>query len=264
MTESTQNENLRFGFGANWSHYLKTLSDDKIDGAEKALKGMLGVDSLGGKSFFDIGSGSGLMSLCARRLGARVHSFDYDHDSVRCTELLKNRYFKNDSSWLVERGSVLDAEFMSGKDSFDVVYSWGVLHHTGKMWDAIDAAAKSVAKDGLFFLAIYNDQGPPSKYWTWVKKAYNRSPLFKYGLIAFHLPYLFFLRYAYRFITGRLEIERGMTMWYDMLDWLGGYPFEVAKPEEVLHFLRQRGFVLLRMQTCAGRMGCNEFVFSKT
>ncbi len=78
----------RFEFGANWNRFLAVLNDERIAQAEESLKRMLEVDNLQGKSFLDIGSGSGLFSLAARRLGARVYSFDYDPKSVACTREL--------------------------------------------------------------------------------------------------------------------------------------------------------------------------------
>src|SRR5918996_1381028 len=98
----------RFEFGQNWSQFLASLDDDRIQQAEKSLKEMLEVESLAGKSFLDIGSGSGLFSLAARRLGARVHSFDFDPKSVACTRQLKKNYFRDDQSWKIEEASVLD------------------------------------------------------------------------------------------------------------------------------------------------------------
>jgi 2-polyprenyl-6-hydroxyphenyl methylase/3-demethylubiquinone-9 3-methyltransferase len=57
---------------------------------------------------------------------------------------------------------------------------------------------------------------------------------------------------------------RGMSPWRDVVDWVGGLPFEVAKPEEIFEMFQQRGFSLDRLRTCAGGLGCNEFVFSRT
>ena len=56
---------------------------------------------------------------------------------------------------------------------------------------------------------------------------------------------------------------RGMSRWHDVVDWIGGYPFEVASPEAVVDFCRARGFSLLRLKTCGRKMGCNEFVFER-
>lgn len=75
----------RFEFGKNWARYLELLDDECIAIAEQGLKDMLGINTLEGKRFLNIGSGSGLFSLAARNLGATVHSFDFDPDSVRCT-----------------------------------------------------------------------------------------------------------------------------------------------------------------------------------
>jgi len=127
----------RFRFGENWKHFLGSLNETRIAEAEKSLKEMLQAEKLSGKSFLDVGSGSGLFSLAAKRLGARVHSFDYDPESVACTMELRRRYFDEDSDWTIEEGSVLDANYIDALGKFDIVYSWGVLHHTGQMWQAL-------------------------------------------------------------------------------------------------------------------------------
>ncbi len=139
----------RFAFGENWARFLTLLDEDRIHMAEDSLKRMLGVENLHDKSFLDIGSGSGLFSLAARRLGARVHSFDYDPQSVACTHELKQRYFPNDAHWQIEEGSALDQNYLSALGQFDVVYSWGVLHHTGAMWEALGNVTSLVRGGGV-------------------------------------------------------------------------------------------------------------------
>ena len=175
----------RFQFGKNWARFLSNLTVIQIKLAENSLRDFLQVERLDGKSFLDIGSGSGLFSFAARRLGARVHSFDYDPQSVACTTELRRRYFPDDPNWIVQRGSVLDKEFLSSLGTFDVVYSWGVLHHTGSMWQALENVKALRPTGGQLFIAIYNDQGAITDRWCRIKKRYNALP----GPIAF--PFAF-------------------------------------------------------------------------
>lgn len=259
----------RFQFGENWKKFLLVLDDERIAEAEASLKAMLGAESLAGRKFLDIGSGSGLFSLAARRLGAEVVSFDYDTQSVACTTELKRRFFNGDANWKVAQGSVLDQAFLRGLGTFDIVYSWGVLHHTGKMWEALANAANLVSDGGLLFIAIYNDQGWPSRVWLKVKQAYVALPHYLKWLVV--LP-------SYVVIWGPVTIvdlvtlrpfakwrsykrRRGMSPAVDLIDWVGGLPFEVASPEQIFEFYYKRGFGLRKLKTCKGRLGCNEFVF---
>jgi 2-polyprenyl-6-hydroxyphenyl methylase/3-demethylubiquinone-9 3-methyltransferase len=253
----------RFQFGENWKDFLRGFNEGRLKQAEDSLKRMLSVASLDGQSFLDIGSGSGLFSLAARRLGARVLSFDYDPDSVFCVSQLKRFHFGADPLWMIQRGSVLDRNYVQSLGQFDTVYSWGVLHHTGQMHEALNNAGLAVAPGGTLFIAIYNDQGWISSYWKTVKKLYNRGAFFRYAITLFHFPYLFCLRFVLRALTGRLKLERGMSLWHDMLDWLGGYPFEVSTPQEIVDFYAPRGFKLERAKACGRRHGCNEFVFRR-
>lgn len=273
-TEVSRGE--RFEFGANWSRFLEVLNDERIAQAEKSLREMLCVADLHGKSFLDVGSGSGLFSLAARRLGAKVHSFDYDPQSVASTAELRRRYFPDDADWVVEEASALDRDYLARLGQFDVVYSWGVLHHTGAMWQALENVTSLVGDGGRLFLAIYNDQGSWSRRWRFLKRTYNKLPdclRTPFAIIVMGPRELKFILLAslnckaYEYFDNVLNYSknsmRGMSYWHDLVDWIGGYPFEVAKPENIFSFYRNRGFSLDQMQTCSGGLGCNQFVFSR-
>jgi 2-polyprenyl-3-methyl-5-hydroxy-6-metoxy-1,4-benzoquinol methylase len=245
----------------------------RIDAARASLAGMLGTDSLAGRRFLDVGSGSGLFSLAATLLGAEaVHSLDFDPESVATTGSLRER-FAPAANWTVERASALDAEHMGSLGSWDVVYSWGVLHHTGDMWTAMANVCERVAPGGTLFISIYNHQGWPSRAWKRIKRLYNalpkplRAPYAIIVMAPMELRSLvrqtlkFRPHEYFRLWRAEGEYERGMSRWHDLLDWVGGYPFEVATPEEVFDFCAERGFQLRALRTVGGSHGCNEFVF---
>lgn len=253
---------LRFAFGANWTRFARGLEETQVERAAASLRALLARERLDELRLVDIGCGSGLFSLAARRLGARVHSFDFDPESVRCTAALRAAYEGDGPTWAVEQGSVLDAAYLDRLGTFDVVYAWGVLHHTGALQDAMAKAALPVKPGGFLVVALYNDQGWRSRYWLAVKRAWQRGRLARALILALHAPPLVAGRGLVRALRRR-PLERGMALWADLLDWLGGYPFEVARPSDVVEFYEARGLRLVRSSLVGSRSGCNEFVFQR-
>lgn len=236
----------RYGFGDNWSNFIqKNFSEERVQASREKLLAFLKLDSLDGMSFLDIGCGSGLHSLAALRSGAKnVVSFDYDINSVNTAKLLWEREGKP-AHWRIEQGSVLDRDYMAGLPVCDIVYSWGVLHHTGEVWTAIRNAALPVGPKSLFFIALYSYDiqiDPPAEFWLDVKRRYNA----KGSLGRFMMEFWYFWNFIYKpdRAAGRSTIKRfreyyksrGMSQWTDIRDWLGGWPMEFVKIAEVQRF----------------------------
>jgi len=261
----------RFEFGANWTAFVeKHFDQERLDISRRHLLDFVGKESLNGLSFLDIGCGSGLHSLAAWQAGARtIHSFDYDPKSVEATRAL-HQFAKSPAAWTISQGSVLDGAFMEGLSQADLVYSWGVLHHTGDVWNAIHQACGRVLPGGLLYIALYSADvciDPPPAYWLDLKKRYvAASPWVRRWmelayLWRFHLyrrPWLLrdVLRYAKEY-----KASRGMSFMTDVRDWLGGWPMEFCLDADVVNFVtRDSGMKLEKMVTGEAN---TEFLFSR-
>ncbi len=252
----------RFGFGRNWLDYQTSIDPARMMTARQDIEQWLGTGSLHGLRVLDIGSGSGLHSYCLHAMGAStLVSFDYDTDSVQATREL-HRQAGAPASWQVTQGSVLDAAFMASLGTFDLVYSWGVLHHTGRMWQAITNAATRVAPQGRFFISIYA-KGPRYAADLALKQRYHDASLSGKRRMEFEW---ITAQYADRVRMGlppegwwSQGCERGMDPYFDLVDWLGGLPYEVASVPELTSHLRSLGIRTQRAREC-GDGGCHILV----
>jgi len=272
----SHSESAQFSFGKNWKEFLKSYDAERLDQACRSLSDFLGQNKLSGKSFLDIGCGSGLFSYAAYSLGAaRVVSFDIDPYSVECCKQLRG-LAHDPPSWAVQQGSILDKTFIENLETYDIVYSWGVLHHTGKMWEAVENAMTLVSPDGYLYIALYNKivgrNGRPSwihEFWLTIKKTYNKYPwvgryIFEPAAVSAYLVMLLFMRMnPYKYVR-EYKSHRGMSWRTDATDWLGGYPYEFAAVDEVFSFVRSYdpSFQLINIKTTSGR-GLNWYLFKK-
>jgi 2-polyprenyl-6-hydroxyphenyl methylase/3-demethylubiquinone-9 3-methyltransferase len=283
-TTYTEQKNLRFQFGRNWTGFVRrNLNEQRIETARKHILDFLQREDLKGLDFLDIGSGSGIHSAAAFSAGAnRIFSFDYDPNSVSATNLVRNKR-GNPDSWTICRGDILDDNFVGSLGQWSLVYSWGVLHHTGNVWRAIENASKAVALGGQFYIALYSadyvhDVWPAhlarsgvadhnalqptiqqvktkAEFWLAIKHKYNVSSRFqRQAMVVWYVWHYMMgrsLRRLPEFVLRliRYRMARGMSLFVDVRDWLGGWPMEFVHDEEVIQFLRGRGFVLANIKT---------------
>ena len=263
-------DSMRFGFGKNWENYIKKhFSEERVDISRRQLLDFLQLDSLQGSAFLDVGCGSGLHSLAAIHAGAsRVISFDFDPNSVETTKKLK-AWAGNPTTWQVMEGSILDEKFLGTLEPVDIVYSWGVLHHTGNMWQAMDNVFRLIKPGGLAYLALYDydiQVDPTAEFWLDVKKRYNRSGWWGKRRLEWWYTWKFYLhgdiRNLPKFI-GRIvgyKQFRGMDLYTDLVDWLGGWPMEFAKRADVKQWAQKTGLEMRTMKTGAAN---TEYLFIK-
>jgi 2-polyprenyl-6-hydroxyphenyl methylase/3-demethylubiquinone-9 3-methyltransferase len=253
---------MPFSFGENWSEYSAFLDEGRVIEAEKSLQQLLQRERLDDLSFLDIGAGSGLFSIAAARLGAkRVVAIDKEDDCLLSARRNIERFLPPPlwNTVEVEHGDILCPQTCRfGK--FNIVYAWGSLHHTGAMWRAIENAVTFCSPGSHFVLALYNHT-LLSPVWLQIKQFYNRAPvLIQLAMVST----LWTIRGVGRALTGKhpFRAERGMSVWYDAVDWLGGLPYEYSHPDRVIRFMTEHGFQpVYTVRT--GRLGCNEFVFLK-
>ena len=252
-----------FDFGSNWAEFSKRRVDrERLKIACDSLQSLMEKESLAGKSFLDVGCGSGLFSIAAHRLGAaNVLGIDVNPRCIEISEANRD-LLAPDSRIEFHIASALEPEQLQRFGRFDLVYAWGSLHHTGSMWDAIGNVSRSVGPDGILILAIYNKH-ITSPVWKAIKWIYNEVPLLAQRFMILIFAGVIYIAKLLVTRTNPLKKDRGMDFWFDVIDWIGGYPYEYATTSEVETFMTRSGFQLWRFVPASVPTGCNEFVFKK-
>lgn len=260
-----KDDKITFSFGKNWQNLLKVINEDDFIRSRKDLERWFSnrID-LKDKDIIDIGSGSGIHSLMLYSMSPKkLYSFDFDPNSVAATKSLWEKS-GSPTNWLVNHGSILDVKYLSQLGKYDLVYSWGVLHHTGSMWEAIKNASDMVKLDGHFLISIY--QGVKTyDYDLALKKQYNRAGYFGKKRLEFS-------KFIWPLMKNRIKWRenpfawnqkaiRGMNTYHDIVDWLGGLPYEVASDEQIISFFKPLGFVLIEKDMSEA---CGTYLFKRT
>ncbi len=270
-SRSSVPEGHRFAFGENWASYAQLVTQQQIDEAVGALHRLVG-DELNGKRFLDIGCGSGLHALAALRLGAvEVVAIDLDRKSVETTRKMLETHAAG-KAWRVLERSVFDLD-ASDIGRFDVVYSWGVLHHTGDMHRALRIAATLVAPGGVFVFALYR-RTRLCRFWKLEKRWYSGAGPFGQSVARsifvglFRMVFPILNKRSFRQYVENYSGRRGMDFYHDVHDWLGGWPYESISASGVERFMGQigmreiRSFARSRRKMGLFGSGCDEYVYS--
>ena len=260
---------LRFEFGKNWASFAAALNEERIAEAERRLLSLVDRDRLNGARFLDIGCGSGIHALAALRLGvANLSAIDLDLDSVRTTQAVLERWWSG-ANYQVERKSVFELE--GAPPQFDIVYSWGVLHHTGEMVRAIRVAASAVKPGGTLAIALYGR----TRYcgiWTRIKRWYvQATPVQRQRAEDWYVRLFgFYLMLRGQRLSRHIanyEKKRGMDFYHDVRDWIGGYPYESITPKQLEALTRPLGLVLekqnVKRRSGLFGSGNDEYVFRR-
>lgn len=264
------NKELRFGFGKNWENYVKrNLNEERINISNKHLLEFIELENLEGKTFLDIGCGSGLHSLAAFRSGAKqIYSFDYDIKSVKAS-MIAHKYAGSPDNWRVVQGSILDDNFIASITPADIVYSWGVLHHTGEMWKALDNTIRLAKKDSLLYIALYDHDihvNPTPEFWLDIKKTYNLSSWLGKRKMELWYVWNFTMNQKLSNLpelisrTLNYKQSRGMALYTDIKDWLGGWPMDFAKRADVKKWSDKNGLEMVKIKTGEAN---TEYLFKK-
>ena len=256
---------MRFEFGKNWKSFAcNALTPERIQRARNEFFALLSPEELAGRRFLDIGFGQGLGLCFASEAGAQTLGLDIDANNQEALATTATLLTLSETPKTII-GSILDealVQSLRDDGGFDIVHSWGVLHHTGSMYQALEHASNLVKDGGLFAVAIYQTHWT-SPIWKAIKWTYTAGPEWLQRLlIAVLYPVIFIAKWLVTKEDPRKK-ERGMDFYHDVVDWVGGYPYEYATVDELRAFAVQHGFEEIRFRAAQVPTGCNEFVFQK-
>jgi SAM-dependent methyltransferase len=237
-------------FGFQWLKHERTQLDtqashrSEIDFTEKT--GMTRED-LAGKLVLDVGCGMGRYAEVATRWGARVVGIDLSRAVEAAARNLKDR------EALVLQADVFSLPF--APESFDLIYSLGVLHHTPNCEQAFKKLPALLKPGGRIAIWLYSAYNP----WYRASDVYRRytrnmSPKLLYRLCWVAVP-LYHLHNALRkipllgrAISGVLQMLIPVSphrdpQWrvLDTFDWYSPYYQSKHTYEEVFRWFESCG-----------------------
>jgi len=258
-------ENLykkKFSFGKNWQNFNKNITNKNINNSIKYFKNFTKFVNLKNKTFIDVGCGSGINSLLAIKLNAKkVLSIDIDENSVSACKLLRKKYKISNKNWIIKQVSILDTSKIKKLGKFDFIYSWGVLHHTGDMNKAFDNLFLLAKKKSYIYVSIYNKY-LTSNTWKIIKYFYASSNNFIKKIMEKIYITIYYIglnlnKYSIKEYKKSFVLKRGMSFRHDIIDWLGGYPYEYLSFEDLSAIFFKKGYSILSFKKSNG-VGCNE------
>lgn len=253
---------IRFDWGANWLDYARHLTPSQIARAREDFRTLFDGIDLSSKRFLDIGFGQGLALYLAQEMGAKAEGIDLDGGNQRAVAET-SKHFPGVARPQTMIASILNSTFVEQRiGSYDIVHSWGVLHHTGDMNTAVSNAASMVKPGGFLVIAIYNAHWS-SPLWVHIKRSFNRlSPMGQKAMVAAFCPVVITAKGVFTRQNPLKKRRRGMDFYHDLVDWVGGYPYEYASVEKICGSLEST-FEVVHVNRAEVPTGCNEFVFRR-
>ncbi|MGD0507263.1 MAG: methyltransferase domain-containing protein [Terriglobales bacterium] len=174
-------------FGFQWHRYQKTqLDHDEIRGSERdfLMKTALRPEDLEGKLVLDVGCGMGRFAEVATRWGARVVGVDLSAAAEVAAKNLSDRDF------IAFQADVFALPF--APESFDVIYSVGVLHHTPNCEAAVKALDKYLKPGGLLAVWLYSGYNKWYRFSDfWRRYTHTMKPDTLHGILKVAVPFFY-------------------------------------------------------------------------